>query len=106
MQLNEIAQMLDSVKNQVIEMMDPVDWTLAESFVKKALDECISSVALLLGLLLPPTYDLHGNMMIKSLSRNDNIIFTPIEKLTSYPISSQSMQLLLQSHMKDYLVVF
>ena len=99
--LQEEVQIVKELKSQVIDTMDPVDWTLAESYVKKALEESVSSVALLLSLLLPKGYDLHGNVSVNALSRNANIIFTPIEKLTSYPISSQSMQLLLQSQIKE-----
>lgn len=98
--LKDDSIMLKSLKNSIIEIMDPVDWTLAESYMNKALEESISGVALLVSLLLPSTYNLHSNVSYKSLSKNANILFTPVEKLTSYPISSQSMQLLLQSQLK------
>lgn len=98
--LKEDSSKLRSLKSRVIDTMDPVDWTLAESYMNKALEESISGVALLMSLLLPSTYNLHSNVSYKSLSKNANILFTPVEKLTSYPISSQSMQLLLQSQLK------
>lgn len=82
-----------------MDTVDPVDWTLAESYLKKSLEEYISSVALLLGPLLV-NYDLQNAASI-TLSKNASFIFTPVEKLPMYPISSQSIQLLLQAQMKS-----
>ena len=93
-------QLLKQIKTQIIDKMDPVDWTLSESYVKTALNESLAGVSLLISLLLPTTYDFHTTSVSKSLSRNANVIFTPVEKLNSYPISSQPMQLLLQSQLK------
>lgn len=84
----------------VMEEVDPVDWTLAESYMEMALNDFISSMALLISPLLPEDYEMQNTVMVKSLARNTNILFTPVEKFASYPISSQPMQLLLQSYLK------
>ena len=93
--------MLTTIEETLLAAIDPVDWTLAESYMKIALDEFIASTALLISPLLAKDYKPNMRIAIKSLSRNANVLFTPIEKIASYPVSSQSMQLLLQSQMKS-----
>lgn len=93
--------MVAALKEAVLEEIDPVDWTLAESYMQLVLEEFVSSIALLISLLLADAYKLKNASANKSLSKNANVIFTPIEKLPSYPISSPSIQLLLQSRMKE-----
>ena len=87
----EDLRVVAALKEAVLEEIDPVDWTLAESYMQLVLEEFVSSIALLISLLLADAYKL----------KNANVIFTPIEKLPSYPISSPSIQLLLQSRMKE-----
>lgn len=95
----EAASVLLETEKRVMEEIDPVDWTLAESYMEMAMNDFISSVALLLSPLLPEGYEMQS-AVVKSLSRNANILFTPVEKFASYPMSSQPMQLLLQSYLK------
>ena len=92
---------IEALKEKVLEEIDPVDWTLAESYMQMVLEEFVSSIALLISLLLEDSYKLKNASATKSLLKNANVIFTPIEKLPSYPISSPSIQLLLQSRMKE-----
>ena len=97
----EDRRVIGELREKVLEEIDPVDWTLAESYMQVVLEEYVSSVALLISPLLLDTYALKNATTMKSLSKNANVIFTPIEKLPSFPISSQSIQLLLQSRMKE-----
>lgn len=97
----EDLRVVAALKEAVLEEIDPVDWTLAESYMQLVLEEFVSSIALLISLLLADAYKLKNASASKSLSKNANVIFTPIEKLPSYPISSPSIQLLLQSRMKE-----
>lgn len=97
----EDLRVVAALKETVLEEIDPVDWTLAESYMQLVLEEFVSSIALLISLLLADAYKLKNASASKSLSKNANVIFTPIEKLPSYPISSPSIQLLLQSRMKE-----
>ena len=97
----EDRRVIGELREKVLEEIDPVDWTLAESYMQVVLEEYVSSVALLISPLLLDTYALKNATTMKSLSKNANVIFTPIEKLPSFPISSQSIQLLLPSRMKE-----
>ena len=97
----EDASLLKEVESKLLETVDPVDWTLAESYMKSSMEEFISSMALLLSPLLSSSYQLGKSASMKALSKNANVLFTPVEKIASYPIASQSMQLLLQSQLKS-----
>lgn len=97
----EDASLLKEVESKLLETVDPVDWTLAESYMKSSMEEFISSMALLLSPLLSSSYQLGKSVSMKALSKNANVLFTPVEKIASYPIASQSMQLLLQSQLKS-----
>lgn len=92
--------LLKEIESKLLETIDPVDWTLAESYMKSSLEEFISSMALLFSPLLSTDYQLGKSVTMKALSKNANVLFTPMEKIASYPIASQSMQLLLQSQLK------
>ena len=65
-----------------------------------SLNEFVAGMALLISPLLAPDYNPSNKITMKSLAKNANILFTPMEKIASYPVSSQPMQLLLQSQMK------
>ena len=58
----EAAAVLSETEKRVMEEIDPVDWTLAESYMEMAMNDFISSVALLLSPLLPegPPEELPG----------------------------------------------
>ena len=98
--MKDVMERIGQIEAVVMEEVDPVDWTLAESYMEMALNDFISSMALLISPLLPEDYEMQNTVMVKSLTRNTNILFTPVEKFASYPISSQPMQLLLQSYLK------
>lgn len=93
--------LLKKIESTLLETVDPVDWTLAESYMKSSMEEFISSMALLLSPLLSSNYQLEKSRTMKALSKNANVLFTPVEKIASYPIASQSLQLLLQSQLKS-----
>ena len=99
--IKDKLSVLAVIEETLLTAIDPVDWTLAESYMKIALNEFIASTALLISPLLAKDYKPDARIAMKSLSRNANVLFTPIEKIASYPVSSQSMQLLLQSQMKS-----
>ena len=99
--IKDELSVLATIEETLLTAIDPVDWTLAESYMKIALNEFIASTALLLSPLLAKDYKPDARVAMKSLSRNANVLFTPIEKIASYPVSSQPMQLLLQSQMKS-----
>ena len=91
---------LAETEETILSAIDPVDWTLAEGFMKASLEEFIASVALLISPLLMRGFTIDPAMTTKALSKNANILFTPVEKLSSYPITTQSMQLMLQAKLK------
>ena len=97
----ELAEItLAETEETILSAIDPVDWTLAEGFMKASLEEFIASVALLISPLLMRGFTIDPAMTTKALSKNANILFTPVEKLSSYPITTQSMQLMLQAKLK------
>ena len=97
----ELAEItLAETEETILSAIDPVDWTLAEGFMKASLEEFIASVALLISPLLMRGFTIDPAMTTKVLSKNANILFTPVEKLSSYPITTQSMQLMLQAKLK------
>lgn len=96
----ETEKRLREVEETLLSAVDPVDWTLAEGFMKVALEEYIASVALLISPLMMKGFDVDSTATTKALSKNANILFTPVEKLSSYPIATQSMQLMLQAKIK------
>ena len=97
----ELAEItLAETEETILSAIDPVDWTLAEGFMKASLEEFIASVALLISPLLMRGFTIDPAMTTKALSKNANILFTPVEKLSSYPITTQSMQLMLQAKLQ------
>ena len=86
----QILQTLAETEETILSAIDPVDWTLAEGFMKASLEEFIASVALLISPLLMRGFTIDPAMTAKA----------PVEKLSSYPITTQSMQLMLQAKLK------
>lgn len=97
---DEEAKRLGEVEEMLLSAVDPVDWTLAEGFMKTSLEEFIASVALLISPLMMTGCTVDLSKTTQALSKNANILFTPVEKLNSYPIATQSMQLMLQAKIK------
>ncbi|KAK8800714.1 hypothetical protein WA158_000039 [Blastocystis sp. Blastoise] len=94
------SQSFYDLLDQLYAYIDPIDWTLSQTYINKNVRSFVSSTSLLLSPLLPDIYSYSLNA-VDILPHTDSLTFEATDRLPSYPLPTRPLQMVLQTYMKN-----